>query len=144
MSIQPTRAEWMESRDQLCATYSFSASLAGQVMETVCCPCPPEPAPPAFELLHPRARKGARGRHPFDGRVVVTQSLTAGLVRAVYAGDITPDEADAMACSLIEHAAYARKQAEPDESICGRFMGSVGSTHLSCQRPEGHTLPCTS
>jgi hypothetical protein len=72
-------------------------------------------------------------------------------IRGVWVGfhvkhaKLTPDEAEEMALALTEHAAYARQQETPKESICGHTLTrseSTEGTDAICQRPKGHDYFC--
>jgi hypothetical protein len=81
-----TRKEWLERRDQL------------QDMYIALGPCPPEPAPEPF----------LKGEYS-----LVWDSESIGDAAGAWVGipghALTPDEAEAMAEALVEHARYARE-----------------------------------
>jgi hypothetical protein len=100
--IDPTHKEWKAARTALARTLFHNAVVASsrrvdEITKDVLGPCPPEPAPP---------------HHYIAGRVVVapSMSMAKGTVWLVRVGDITPDEAEAMADALCAHAHHARKQ----------------------------------
>jgi phosphosulfolactate phosphohydrolase-like enzyme len=91
MSIDPTRAEWLEASKRTSEAIYAGASDA-EITEASLGPCPPEPAPEPFDK---------------DGHTLVWSSSN-GIHVSRHALD--PNEADAMAAALVEHAAYAREQ----------------------------------
>jgi hypothetical protein len=162
MTIDPTRDEWLTTRDALAQAIQLNATVppvrrVDRIAEDVLGPCPPEPP----ETL----RKDCFTLVETCGGVIRARELL-----------LTPDEADAMAEALIEHARYAREQgggglacgegeapgwkwdtntrdaprAVPlvDAPICGRVLDPVGwfrsgltvDKAPTCQRPEGHPV----
>lgn len=115
MTVDPTRDEWLAARDALVARVHSGSpdSSADEVTEAALgCPCPPEPAP-----------------EPLRKDCYTLVETCGGVIRARGLA-LTPDEADAMACSLIEHAAYARKQQAQKHTESYRGPPSLGVSPL--------------
>lgn len=109
MSITPkTYKEWIAIRDALAQAIQFNATVPPArrvdfITEDVFGSCPPEPAPEPFvkgkcALVRVSTRSGKRWWVSIPGQ------------------DLTPDEAEAMAAALVEHAAYARNQTTTEEA----------------------------
>lgn len=91
MTIDPTREEWQERRVLLCGKHSFSRQQADRILTTILGPCPPDPPPEPF----------VKGGYSLVQTWPGHQIYVPGFL-------LTPDEADGMAASLVEHARYAR------------------------------------
>jgi hypothetical protein len=112
VSIDPTYDEWQDARRRVVTAllHPPDRSLephARALTEAALGPCPPEPAPVEWQA------PGTTGelspllvtRHA-DG---VGNEVLVGFPHIRYAS-LAPDEADAMAAALVEHARYAREQ----------------------------------
>lgn len=144
-----TREGWDAARERLSRKARdiplnvFPAELDGLVEAALGCPCPPEPPPEPF----------VKGEH-----TLVKYGYAYAVI--IPSHSLRPDEADAMAGALVEHARYAREQEAQspgnryrpwsfapnpgDEPICGRVLvGQGGDTwDPVCQKPNGHADFC--
>lgn len=143
MTIDPTRKEWLAARARMddVLVHLSSGDLDSLTEAALGCPCPPEPAPDYWRTGE--AGSGCLGvaRHA-DGGVWVG-------FPDVKHEQLTPDEADAMAGALIEHARYAReqeaKEVKPtrDAPVAGPLIPApICGRGPNCQRPKGHAEVC--
>lgn len=72
----------------------------GRITTAALGPMPPEPAPKSFNVGDYTLVRAADPYREGHGKVAIPRHM------------LTPDEADAMALALTEHAAYARNQKE--------------------------------
>ncbi len=89
--IDPTREEWLAARERVYVARYNPPDTDGLV-KAVLGPCPPEPAPEPFRIADDLLVSALKTRVEIPGFW------------------LTPDEADAMAGALVEHAAYARER----------------------------------
>jgi hypothetical protein len=125
--IDPTRKEWQAALKRA-NIVRVDVAPTHAIVEAVLGPCPPKPPPEPFRSAL---------------RVLVWISDTGEL--NIPPQVLTPDEADAMAEALVEHADYAREQGEAPEPKEGPIDDPPEPCRRGwplCQRPKGHTGAC--
>lgn len=123
--------DWIAARDRIAAAIPGPAlspmDTVARITTAALGPMPPEPAPEPFCIADDLLVSALKTRVEIPGFW------------------LTPDQADAMALALTEHAAYARRQETPKEPICGHTLTRSESNEgidAICQRPKGHDDFC--